>query len=203
MITRAAAPLTGFGVALEPLRAEHAAELAGIADDVLWRYSPQQPGPRPATPEQHRAWIDTWLKAALAAANEGREAVFGVRRVADGALVGSSRYLNVAWPHKRVEIGGTFYAPAARRTAINTACKLLLLRRAFDELGCVRVELKCDARNDASRTAILRLGAIEEGTLRRHLVLGDGFIRDTVYFSVLDAEWPAVRERLESRLGVR
>ena len=200
MNERAGAPLQGFGVELAPLRAEDATELGRISDDALWRFSPQGPGPLPASEAQHRAWLDQWMHAALAAIAEQRELVFCVRRISDGAVVGSTRYLNLAWAHRRVEIGGTFYAPAARRTAVNTACKLLLLGRAFDELGCQRVELKCDARNVASRTAIARLGAVEEGTFRRHMILGDGYTRDTVYFSVLDAEWPNVRSRLRARL---
>lgn len=141
------------------------------------------------------------MQSSLAAIAEQREAVFTVRRLADGAIVGSTRYLNVAWRDRRVEIGGTFYAPSARRTSVNTACKRLLLGRAFEELHCLRVELKCDSRNAASRSAILRVGAKEEGLFRQHMVLGDGYVRDTVYFSVIDREWGGVRERLDAMLG--
>ena len=194
--------LTGHGVVLEPLEAAHLPALADGMDDVAWRYQPQATGPFPSTPAEQRAWIDRWY-ALVAAGIDAGERVFAVRRVADGVLVGSTRYLNVALAHRRVEIGGTFYRADARRTSVNTACKRLLLARAFDELGCARVELKCDARNAASRVAIARLGAVEEGTLRRHLLLGDGFLRDTVYFSILDREWPAVAAALDARLAPR
>jgi RimJ/RimL family protein N-acetyltransferase len=191
--------LRGFGVSLEPLTPAHVDELVRVGDDVVWRYQPMAPGPLPRTPDEHRAWWTRWLELAERGIANGEE-VFCVRRDLDGALVGSTRYLNVAAAHRRREIGGTFYRADARGNAVNPACKRLLLARAFDELACVRVELKCDARNLASRAAIAKLGAQEEGTFRRHMILGDGHIRDTVYFSILDSEWPAVRSRLDERL---
>ncbi len=120
---------------------------------------------------------------------------------ASGAVAGSTRFGNVAPEHRRVEIGWTFVGYPWQRTSVNTAAKLLLLTHAFERLGCVRVELKTDARNTVSRAAILRLGATEEGILRHHIVCADGHLRDTVYFSILAAEWPAVKAKLTARLG--
>jgi RimJ/RimL family protein N-acetyltransferase len=118
-----------------------------------------------------------------------------------GRAIGSSRFGDVAPEHGRVEIGWTWIAPSHQRSAINTEAKLLQLGYAFGELGATRVALKTDGRNMRSQAAIERLGAQREGTLRRHLRLPDGFIRDTVYFSILAEEWPAVKARLEERLG--
>jgi RimJ/RimL family protein N-acetyltransferase len=124
-----------------------------------------------------------------------------VRDRASGAVLGSTSYLDVRPEHRGVEIGFTWYAPAARGTSVNPECKFLLLRHAFEALRCVRVQLKCDARNAHSRAAILKLGATFEGILRRHMVVVDGFVRDTAMFSVVDAEWPRVKAGLVARLG--
>jgi RimJ/RimL family protein N-acetyltransferase len=109
--------------------------------------------------------------------------------------------MNIDRRNRRVEIGSTWLTPAVQRTAVNTEAKFLMLRHAFEEWGCIRVELKTDALNQQSRNAILRLGAREEGTLRRHLITHTGRVRDTVYFSILDSEWPEVKTRLLARLG--
>lgn len=187
-------PLAGRFVRLEPLAGTHAPALEAIAgDEAIWQYKTRDRGP----------WTD-WIRAWIASAEDAHaksDVVYVVRRVADGALVGATRYLNVTPAHDRLEIGDTWYAPDARGTAVNPACKRLLFANAFDALGAERVELKCDARNTQSRRAILKLGAREEGTLRRHMRLESGFLRDTVYFSVLRAEWPAVRDALDRRLG--
>jgi RimJ/RimL family protein N-acetyltransferase len=194
------APLAGYGIALEPLGAAHLDELAPGLDPSCWQWTPMEPGPLPSTPAEHRRWLDKWY----AIANEGvalrGDHVFCVRRLSDRALVGSTRYIMVTPAHRRLEIGWTFYRADARGTTVNPACKRLLLGRAFEEARCVRVELKCDARNARSRAAIKKLGAREEGTFRRHIILGDGYIRDSAYFSVLDDEWPDVRARLDARL---
>ncbi|HRJ48186.1 MAG TPA: GNAT family protein, partial [Opitutaceae bacterium] len=126
---------------------------------------------------------------------------FAVIRRADGRAVGSTSYLDIAPEHRRIEIGWTWLGAEARRTAINTECKYLLLRHAFETLGCGRVQLKTDARNLRSQAAIERIGAKREGVLRRHLVMPDGFVRDTVMFSILAEEWPAVKARLEANLA--
>jgi len=121
---------------------------------------------------------------------------------ASGQIVGSSSYMDIDPPNRCVEIGSTWYSPSVRGTAINPQCKLLMLAHAFEVLGCVRVTLKCDARNEHSQRAISKLGAVREGTLRRHRILSDGFVRDTVYFSVVQEEWGSTRARLCARLGL-
>jgi N-acetyltransferase len=118
-----------------------------------------------------------------------------------GRVIGSTRYANIERAHRRLEIGWTWIARPWQRTAVNTESKYLLLRHAFETLGCVRVELKTDSLNAKSRAAILRIGAREEGTFRNHMITSSGRIRHTVYFSIVDAEWPEVRSRLERVLG--
>jgi RimJ/RimL family protein N-acetyltransferase len=127
--------------------------------------------------------------------------VFATVEQKSGRAIGSTRFMNIDRTNRRVEIGSTWIAPAWQRTAVNTEAKYLMLRHAFEVWGCVRVELKTDALNQKSRNAILRLGAQEEGTLRRHLVTSTGRVRDTVYFSILDNEWPAVRAKLKAKLA--
>jgi RimJ/RimL family protein N-acetyltransferase len=118
-----------------------------------------------------------------------------------GRIIGCTRYMNIDARNRRVEIGSTWIGKPWQRTIVNTEAKYLMLRHAFETLGCVRVELKTDALNTRSRNAILRIGAKEEGTLRRHVLTWDGRMRDTVYFSILDSEWPAVKAELERKLG--
>jgi RimJ/RimL family protein N-acetyltransferase len=115
-------------------------------------------------------------------------------------IVGTTRYMNMDLANRKVEIGSTWIAPEWQRTVINTEAKFLMLRHAFEVWNCVRVELKTDALNQRSRNAILRLGAKEEGTLRKHLLTWNGRQRDSVYFSILDTEWPQIKTRLESKL---
>ena len=118
-----------------------------------------------------------------------------------GRVIGSTRFMAIAAPHRRVEIGSSWVAKPWQRTAVNTEAKYLMLRHAFETWGCLRVELKTDSRNERSRRAMLRLGCVEEGTYRKHVVTERGQVRDTVYFSVVDDEWPAVKARLEGLLG--
>ena len=125
---------------------------------------------------------------------------FALIEKSTGRAIGSTRYGNIDRTHHRVEIGWTWVAPTWQRTAVNTEAKYLLLRHAFETLGCIRVELKTDSLNEKSRNAILRIGAREEGTFRNHMITASGRIRHTVYFSVLDSEWPEVKSRLQSRL---
>jgi RimJ/RimL family protein N-acetyltransferase len=122
-------------------------------------------------------------------------------RSLDGRLVGSSSYLQIDGPNRRVEIGATWYVESVRRTGVNTEAKLLLLRHAFESLGCLAVEFRTHFFNSASRAAIERLGAKQDGVLRSHQLLADGSRRDTVVYSILDIEWPAVRNNLEFRLS--
>jgi N-acetyltransferase len=117
-------------------------------------------------------------------------------------VIGSTRFMNIDRVNRRVEIGSTWIAPRWQRTAVNTEAKFLMLRHAFEEWKCVRVELKTDVLNQKSRNAILRIGAKEEGILRKHVITWTGRVRDSVYFSILDTEWPEVKTRLESRVAV-
>jgi RimJ/RimL family protein N-acetyltransferase len=126
---------------------------------------------------------------------------FAIVEKATGRAIGSTRYGNIDRTHHRVEIGWTWVAREWQRTAMNTEAKYLLLRHAFETLGCMRVELKTDSLNERSRAAILRIGAREEGTFRNHMITASGRIRHTVYFSIIDSEWPAVKVHLEARLN--
>ena len=186
--------LAGTHVRLEPLASEHAAPLlAAAADGELWNLTVTVV-PSPAT-------IGNYLGAAFKARDAGRELPFVIRARASGRIVGTTRYRNIELAHRRVEIGSTWLAASAQRTAINTEAKLLLLTHAFETLGCIRVEFVTDVLNTRSRAAIERLGAKQEGILRAHLLMPDGRIRDSVYFSFLAAEWPAARTRLAARLA--
>ena len=186
--------LAGHHVRLLPLTADHVAPLAAIGlDEELWRWTTSHVG----TPADMRRYVDQALREERA----GTALPFLTTLAADGTVVGSTRLANYATAHRRIEIGWTWVARPWQRTAVNTEAKYLMLRHAFERLGCTRIELKTDALNARSRAAILRLGAREEGTLRRHTVTESGRVRNTVYFSILDDEWPAVRAGLEARLA--
>lgn len=187
--------LYGELVRLEPLDHRHADELLEQAqNDEIWRYMPV---PRPTS----RADVESQIDKAWKAASEGLEVPFAIIDVKSGQAVGSTRYLDIHRPDRILEIGWTWLGVAAQRTAINTESKLLLLRHAFDDQGALRVQLKTDGRNTRSQQAIERLGAVKEGVLRRNRLMWDGFRRDTVYYSILDDEWSAVKSRLEGLLG--
>jgi RimJ/RimL family protein N-acetyltransferase len=129
---------------------------------------------------------------------------FATLDAATGGVIGSTRFMNIDVPNRRVEIGSTWLSPNRQRTAANTEAKYLMLTHAFDTLGCIRVELKTDALNEKSRAAILRIGAKQEGIFRSHVICHDGRIRDSVYFSITREEWPQVRTGLEEKLpGLR
>lgn len=185
-------PLENAYVALEPYEPRHLDELAAAVRSApgIWRYMPD---------DLTAVDFADWFEGALEVQRKGKMIFHAVRRRATGALCGSTSYLNIAPEHSRVEIGYTWYLPDAQGTDVNPASKLLMLGNAFQS-GAERVELKCDARNAHSRAAILKLGAVEEGTLRRHMRISNGHIRDTVYYSVLREEWPKVRAGLEARL---
>jgi N-acetyltransferase len=186
--------LTAGVVRLEPLIEAHRAGLAFAADDEqIWDHMPIA-----ASGDGFTAWFDLSLDLAL----KSREAVWAVRKLADGALVGSTRYLAIEPAHRRLEIGHTWYAPAVWGGPVNPACKLALMTHAFETLGFNRVELKTDNRNLRSQAAIAKLGATREGVFRAHMIRRDGTLRDSVYFSVVRDEWPAVRDRLTGRLTV-
>jgi RimJ/RimL family protein N-acetyltransferase len=182
-------------VRLEPIRREHAELLWEIAkDDVddIFRWIPYPM----KTPADFRKLVDK----AVDEQQRGESVVFATVERQSGRVIGSTRFMNIDRQNCRVEIGSTWIAPAWQRTAVNTEAKYLMLRHAFEVWKCIRVELKTDALNQKSRTAIARIGAKEEGTLRRHLITWTGRVRDTVYFSILDGEWPGVKTQLEKRL---
>jgi RimJ/RimL family protein N-acetyltransferase len=185
--------LAGRHVRLEPLARAHADGLrAAAADGELWRlWYTSVPAP-----DATEAYIDT----ALAAHAEGRALPFVVRD-AEGTVVGSTRFGNVEASHRRAEIGWTWYARRVQRTALNTEAKRLLLTHAFEVMGCNVVQLCTHWHNMASRAAISRLGAKQDGVLRSHMLMPDGGTRDTVVFSIIASEWPAVRQGLDFRLA--
>jgi RimJ/RimL family protein N-acetyltransferase len=131
---------------------------------------------------------------------QGTDLPFAVIHLQAGCAIGATRYMEIRPKDLALEIGGTWYAPAYQRTAVNTECKYLLLRHAFEEWGCVRVQFKTDLLNERSQRAIERLGAVREGVLRHHMITPEGRLRDSVYYSILDSEWPAVKARLEAFL---
>jgi RimJ/RimL family protein N-acetyltransferase len=185
--------LEGRHVRLEPLSQANHADLAAVGlDEELWRWIPVPV----RTPEEMSAYIATALEEQA----RGVSLPFALIEKASGRAIGSTRYGNIDRAHHRVEIGWTWVAPPWQRTAVNTEAKYLLLRHAFETLGCIRVELKTDSLNERSRNAILRIGAREEGTFRNHMITSTGRIRHTVYFSILDSEWPAVKSGLQSRM---
>jgi len=186
--------LEGRYVRLEPLAKAHLAGLAEVGlDEELWRWIPTQV----RTMEEMAEYIET----ALGEQERGVSLPFAIIEKAAGRAIGSTRYGNIDRTHHRVEIGWTWVARTWQRTAMNTEAKYLLLRHAFETLGCMRVELKTDSLNERSRAAILRLGAREEGIFRNHMITASGRIRHTVYFSIIDSEWPAVKARLETILS--
>jgi len=186
--------LIGERVRLVPLHSSHAVSLWEAAQDArIWTYMPV----RMQSLDDMRHSID----AALAAQEVGAELPFTVCERDTGRIVGSTRFMDIALPHRGLEIGATWYAPDVWRTRVNTECKFLLLRHAFESLGMLRVCLKTDARNTRSQAAIARIGGVREGVLRSHRILPDGYVRDTVYFSILAAEWPAVKQILEHALA--
>jgi len=186
--------LMGRHVRLEPLSLRHHDALCQVGlDEELWRWIPAPV----RTPDEMRAYIETALREQAA----GTALPFATIDQSSGRAIGSTRYGNIDRANRRVEIGWTWVAVPWQRTAANTEAKYLMLRHAFETLGSIRVELKTDSLNEGSRNAILRLGAKEEGTLRNHMITASGRIRHTVYFSVTDAEWPAVRTSLLEKLA--
>jgi len=185
--------LEGSVVRLEPLRREHARLFWEIAQNDLediFRWIPYSM----KTPHDFERLIDK----AFEEQERGESIVFATVERKSGRTIGSTRFMNIDRINRRVEIGSTWIASAWQRTGVNTEAKYLMLRHAFEVWNCMRVELKTDALNQKSRNAILRIGAKEEGTLRRHLITWSGRVRDTVYFSVLDNEWPEAKARLEA-----
>jgi RimJ/RimL family protein N-acetyltransferase len=187
-------PLTleGSVVRLEPIRLDHAELFWNVAKDSV---------------DETFQWIPYRMKSqedfqqavekALAEQEHGESVAFATVERISGEVIGSTRFMNIDRVNRRVEIGSTWIVPAWQRTAVNTEAKYLMLRHAFEVWKCIRVELKTDALNQKSRNAILRIGAKEEGTLRRHVITWTGRVRDSVYFSILDNEWPEAKAKLE------
>jgi len=188
-----ATALEGTIVTLEPLRPGHAGELWEAAQaPETWTWL--------APIGEDRALFDRWLELAFEAAAEGREGPFATRGLASGRVIGSSRFLNVRPADRVVEIGWTWLHPSAWRSGANVEAKLLMMGHAFEQLDCVRVEFKTDARNERSRAALAALPAQFEGILRNHMIVPGIGQRDSAYYSVIDSEWPAVKANLEARL---
>ena len=186
--------LEGSFVRLEPLSLDHLAGLTDIGLDAdIWRWMPifvQSPHD-----------MRTLIEEAIGEAEAGQMVPLATIERATGKPVGSTRFMSIVPPHRRLEIGWTWLAPAWQHGAVNTEAKLLMLRHAFDKLGALRVEFKTDALNDKSRAALLKIGAIEEGTLRHHMVMPGGRRRDSVYYSIIKEEWPRIHQHLEARLA--
>lgn len=187
--------LSGGVVRLEPLSEAHIPELAEAGKDAsIWRYMLYGE-------VTNIEKMDSWVRDILSRKAAGTDQPFAVRHLKTGKLAGATRYMEIRPAHRGLEIGGTWYGTEFQRTPVNTESKYLLLRHAFENLGCIRVQLKADSRNERSIKAIERIGAKREGVLRNHMILENGVYRDSVYFSVIDSEWPMVRLRLEEMLN--
>jgi len=187
--------LQGSHVRLEPLRAEHAPLLWEVARDHvadLFQWIPYQLSSLEDFQEFNRQVLDEQRR--------GVSIPFATFELKSNDIAGTTRFMSIDLANRKVEIGSTWIAPRWQRTVVNTEAKYLMLRHAFESWRCLRVELKTDALNQRSRQAILRLGAKEEGVLRKHMLTWSGRQRDSVYFSILDTEWPEVKARLEARL---
>jgi N-acetyltransferase len=188
--------LTGSHVRLEPLSPAHESGLLEIGlEPDIWKWTASQ--------VEDAAGMAKYIGAALREQDAGESIPFAVIDLASGKVAGSSRYMSIARAHRKLEIGHTWYGLAWQRTAVNTESKYLLLRHAFEVLGCLRVEFKTDALNERSRKALARLGAKEEGLFRKHMITASGRVRDSVWFSITDEEWPSVKSRLKGLLEPR
>ncbi|KPV42332.1 GNAT family N-acetyltransferase [Alicyclobacillus ferrooxydans] len=166
--------------------------MAVATHQQIWTYMPTKVASRGA--------LEALVRDALAAKAAGTEFPFVIIDQATNRVVGSTRFLDISRVNKSLEIGWTWLSPDVWRTSINTECKYLLLKYCFETLNTIRVQLKTDLRNVRSQTAIERIGGVKEGVLRKHRILADGYIRDSVYYSIVDSEWPTVKERLELML---
>jgi RimJ/RimL family protein N-acetyltransferase len=187
--------LTGKHVRLEPMTEEHVPGLAEIGvGQTFWDFMLYG---NINTVDDMRSWV----LDLLARAEKGTDLPFVAIHLPSGRVAGATRYLNIMPKDRGLEIGGTWYGSEFQRTPVNTECKYLLLRHAFETLDCIRVQLKTDLRNERSQKAIERIGAVKEGILRNHMILPDGRIRDSVFYSILDREWPEVKKKLEEMMN--
>jgi N-acetyltransferase len=185
--------LEGSHVRLEPLTESHHDALCAVGlDPELWKLIPVQ--------VLDADQMMNYIRRVLAEQSQGTSIPFATVERSSGKVVGATRFMNIDVANKRVEIGSTWIAKPWQRTAINTEAKYLMMRHAFETLGCNRVELKTDSLNAQSRNAILRIGAKQEGIFRQHMTTWSGRLRDTVYFSVIAPEWPEVKAALEARI---
>lgn len=186
--------LTGNIVQLEPLSVKHVPDLTFAGqDESIWQYMLYG---TIRTEVEMRSWVNDILDRQA----EGTDLPFAVIYRETGHAIGATRFMAIHPRHRGVEIGGTWYATEYQRTAVNTEAKYLLLRHAFEVWQCIRVQFKTDLRNERSQRALERIGAMREGVFRNHMVLRDGTIRHSVYYSILDSEWPVVKRGLEDRL---
>lgn len=195
MLTLLPVTLEGNLVRLEPLGLHHAEGLFASThgNEELWRHLAIWP--------ENVGDYEYFINTALAELAAGASVPFAIIERATGEVIGSTRYMDIRAVHSGVEIGWTFLASRVWRSGVNTECKYLLLRHAFEEGGAARVQLKTDARNERSRAAILRLGAQFEGILRKHILRRDGSLRDTAMYSIIDDEWPSVKTKLEASMS--
>jgi RimJ/RimL family protein N-acetyltransferase len=185
--------LEGDVVRLEPLVIEHADALADVGlYPELWRLQPEPI----ATADDMRRYVER----ALAAQRDGACVPFVIVQQSSGQIIGTTRYMDLALAHKRLEIGATWLTPAVQRSGANTEAKFLLLQHAFETIGIIRVVFKTELSNAQSRQAILRIGGVEEGVFRKHLIAQSGRTRDMVYYAILDEDWPSVKARLKARM---
>lgn len=187
--------LQGTYVRLEPMTEAHVPGLAEIGvGQPFWDFMLY--GNMNSVDDMRK-----WVADILSRAGKGTDLPFAVIHLASGRVAGATRYLNIVPRDRGLEIGGTWYGVEFQRTPVNTECKYLLLRHAFETLGCIRVQLKTDSRNERSQKAIERIGGVKEGVLRNHMILPDGRYRHSVFYSILDSEWPGVKKRLEAMLA--
>jgi N-acetyltransferase len=188
--------LQGNFVRLEPLTEAHVLGLAEVGcDDRIWRLMLYGQ-------ILTEADMRTWVKQLLASQAAGTDLPFAVIQLESGRVAGATRFMDIRPEHRGLEIGGTWYGLEFQRTAVNTETKYLLLKHAFEVLTAIRVQFKADLRNERSWRAIERLGAIREGILRNQYILPDGVKRDSIYYSIINPEWPEVKSRLERMLGI-
>ena len=182
-------------VQLVPLSEAHIPDLAVAGDNSnIWKYLPYgEINNEGDMRKLVRYWLNNY--------NIGIDLPFTIKDIDSGKPIGCTRYLGIDPKHKKLEIGGTWLAVAFQRTLVNTECKYLLLKYAFEELGCIRVQFKTDALNFRSQKALERIGAVKEGVLRNHMIMPDGRIRDSIYYSIISSEWPEVKDKLETLLG--
>ena len=187
--------LIGSIIRLEPLSEAHVPDLAVISqDESIWKFLPYGNINTEAKMSEH-------VKLLLARAARGTDLPFVVVLLESNKPIGCSRYLEIREDHRALEIGGTWCDRAYQRSGVNTECKYLLIKHAFETLGCIRVQFKTDARNQRSQKSLERIGAVKEGTLRKQMITTDGHIRDSIYYSIIESEWPSVKANLEEKLN--